>query len=94
MLAEIALNPGGIISWLIAGLIAGWLTGLLMSGGGYGIFRDILLGLIGAFVGGLICSLFVEGIAGFWGTVLVAFIGSCILVAIVRALAPRTLYRR
>ncbi len=82
--------PGGIIAWLIVGLIAGWLAGLFMRGRGYGMVWDIILGLIGAFVGGLICSFFVQGMAGFWGTVLVSFIGACILIAIVRAVSPRT----
>jgi uncharacterized membrane protein YeaQ/YmgE (transglycosylase-associated protein family) len=82
--------PGGILAWLLVGLIAGWLAGLFMRGGGYGIIGDIIVGLIGAFVGGLICSFFVRGIAGFWGTVLVSFIGACILIALIRAVAPRT----
>ena len=42
--------PGGIIAWLIVGLIAGWLAGLFMRGRGYGMVWDIILGLIGAFV--------------------------------------------
>jgi hypothetical protein len=42
------LEPGGIIAWLLVGLIAGWLTGKVMRGGGYGAFRDIILGVVGA----------------------------------------------
>ncbi len=83
------LEPGGLIAWLVVGLISGWLAGLFMRGGGYGIIWDIILGLIGAFVGGLICSLFVSGTPGFWGSILVSFIGACILIGIVRAVAPR-----
>jgi uncharacterized membrane protein YeaQ/YmgE (transglycosylase-associated protein family) len=90
MFAEVWLEPGGIISWLIVGLIAGWLTGLFMRGGGYGIIMDTIVGLIGAFIGGLIFSAFVHGVAGFWGSIAVAFCGAVILVAIVRAIAPRT----
>ncbi len=82
--------PGGIIAWLVVGLISGWLAGLFMRGRGYGIVWDIILGLVGAFVGGLICSFFVQGWTGFWGTILVSFIGACILIAIVRAVSPRT----
>jgi uncharacterized membrane protein YeaQ/YmgE (transglycosylase-associated protein family) len=89
MLAEMHLMPGGIIAWLIVGLIAGWLTGLFMQGGGYGIVMDTIIGLIGAFIGGLIFSALVEGAVGFWWSVLVAFFGGVILVAIVRAIAPR-----
>jgi uncharacterized membrane protein YeaQ/YmgE (transglycosylase-associated protein family) len=92
MLAELHLMPGGIISWLIVGLIAGWLAGLVMRGGGYGIIGDMILGLIGAFIGGLIVSFFAEGDTGFWGSIAVAFVGACVLVAIVRALTPRRRY--
>lgn len=46
----------GIISWLIVGLIAGWLAGMLMKGGGYGVIGDIVLGIIGALVGGFLAS--------------------------------------
>ena len=80
--------PGGIIAWLVVGLIAGWLAGLLMRGGGYGILGDIVVGLIGAVVGGFLCSLFAAGVTGFWGSVLVSFIGACVLMAIVRIVVP------
>ncbi len=83
------LEPGGIIAWLVVGLISGWLAGLFMRGGGYGIIWDIILGLIGAFVGGLIFSLFTTGATGFWGSIVVSFIGACILIGIVRAVSPR-----
>lgn len=88
MFAQFALHPGGVIAWLIVGLIGGWLAGLFMRGTGYGVIGDIIVGLIGAFIGGLVFSLFVQGDAGFWGSIVVAFIGACILVAILRALAP------
>jgi uncharacterized membrane protein YeaQ/YmgE (transglycosylase-associated protein family) len=45
-------NIMGIISWLVVGFIAGWLAGMLMKGGGYGVLGDIVLGIIGAVVGG------------------------------------------
>jgi uncharacterized membrane protein YeaQ/YmgE (transglycosylase-associated protein family) len=88
MFAEVMLAPGGIIAWLLVGLIAGWLAGLFMQGSGYGIAMDIVLGLIGAFIGGLVFSILVQGEAGFWGSVGIAFVGACILVAIVHAIAP------
>ena len=82
-----ALEPGGIIAWLLVGLIAGWLTGKVMKGAGYGAFRDIILGIIGAFIGGIVMRLFgVQGQAGFVGSIVVAFIGAVILVWVVRAL--------
>jgi len=88
LLAEILLAPGGIIAWLVVGLIAGWLAGVVMKGSGYGIVLDIIVGLIGAFLGGLIFGLFVQGDAGFWGSIGVAFVGACVLIAITRAIAP------
>ncbi|MFL5240998.1 MAG: GlsB/YeaQ/YmgE family stress response membrane protein [Gemmataceae bacterium] len=90
LLAALELRPGGIIAWIVIGLIAGWLAGLAMRGGGFGIAGDIITGLIGALIGGFLMSFFVEGDAGFWGSIAVSFIGACVLIAIVRALAPRS----
>ncbi len=53
-----ALEPGGIVVWIVVGLVAGWLTGKVVRGGGYGVFRDIILGIVGAFIGGFVMSLF------------------------------------
>lgn len=85
------LEPGGIIAWLVVGLIAGWLAGVVMKGGGYGVIGDIVVGLVGAFVGGFVFSLITGGgSAGFWGSIAVAFVGAVILIAIVRALPGRS----
>ena len=46
----------GIIFWILVGLIAGWLTGKIMKGSGYGFFVDIILGMAGAMVGGFHCE--------------------------------------
>ena len=81
-----ALQPGGIIAWLIIGLVAGWLAGVIMPGKGFGLLGDLIVGLIGAFLGGLILALLVpDATFGFWGSLIVALIGACILVAIVHA---------
>lgn len=85
--AEITLSPGGIIAWLVVGLLAGWLAGKVMRGAGYGIVGDIVMGLIGAFVGGYLFGLVYTGAEGFWGSVVVAFLGACLLIVIVRAVA-------
>jgi uncharacterized membrane protein YeaQ/YmgE (transglycosylase-associated protein family) len=89
MIFGIILSPGGTIAWLVVGLIAGWLAGLMMKGGGYGILGDIIVGLIGSFLGGVMVSFFVEGATGFWGSILVAFIGACVLIFLVRAISGR-----
>jgi uncharacterized membrane protein YeaQ/YmgE (transglycosylase-associated protein family) len=85
-----SLNPGGIIAWLVVGLIAGFLASVVMRGGGYGILGDIIVGLIGAFLGGLLANLLFPGSSfGFIGSIIVAFIGACILIAILRAFSGR-----
>jgi uncharacterized membrane protein YeaQ/YmgE (transglycosylase-associated protein family) len=86
--AEIALMPGGLIAWLIVGLISGWLAGSVTRGGGFGIIADIVVGLIGALIGGFVVGFFVQGPVGFWGSIVVAFIGACLLIALVRAISP------
>jgi uncharacterized membrane protein YeaQ/YmgE (transglycosylase-associated protein family) len=86
--ADIYLEPGGIIGWLVVGLVAGWLAGQFMKGGGYGAIGDVIVGLIGAVVGGFIFGQLVTGTPGLVGSIVVAFIGACILIAVVRAVAP------
>jgi uncharacterized membrane protein YeaQ/YmgE (transglycosylase-associated protein family) len=88
LLAELTMSPGGVIAWIGVGLIAGWLAGLVMSGGGFGIIADIVVGLVGALVGGIVAGFLIEGEAGFWASVLIAFIGACMLIALVRLFAP------
>ncbi|HLH23131.1 MAG TPA: GlsB/YeaQ/YmgE family stress response membrane protein [Chloroflexota bacterium] len=83
-----SLEPGGIIAWIIVGLIAGWLAGQFMKGGGYGVIGDIIVGIIGAFIGGLVFSFLLPGSsAGLIGSIVVAFIGAVILIAILRAVS-------
>ena len=85
-----ALQPGGIIAWLIIGLVAGWGAAVVMPGKGFGLLGDLIVGLIGAFLGGLILALLVpDATFGFWGSLIVALIGACILVAIVHAVQNR-----
>jgi uncharacterized membrane protein YeaQ/YmgE (transglycosylase-associated protein family) len=77
----------GFITWIVVGLIAGWLAGQVMKGGGYGVLVDIILGILGGVLGG-----WVFGLVGIWpgggviGAIIVAFVGAVILVAISRAL--------
>ncbi len=82
-----AVNLGGIVWWLLVGLIAGALASVVMRGGGYGIVGDIIVGLIGALVGGFVASLLGLGSSGFIGSTIVAFIGACVFIAILRAVS-------
>src|SRR5947209_7577994 len=84
----VALDPGGLIAWLIVGLVAGFLASMVMRGGGYGIIGDIIVGIVGAFIGGFLASLLgFGGSAGLIGSIIIAFIGACILIAILRAVS-------
>ena len=88
MFLAIALEPGGWISWIIVGLIAGAIAGRLVRGRGYGCLVDIIVGIIGAFIGGFVVGLFVPvGVFGFLGTVLVAIIGATLFLALLRLIA-------
>jgi uncharacterized membrane protein YeaQ/YmgE (transglycosylase-associated protein family) len=53
-----------------------------MRGGDYGMIGDIIVALIGGFIGGLVLTLLVEGDAGLWASIAVAFAGDCILIAL------------
>ena len=77
----------GLLYWIVVGLIAGWLAGVVMKGGGYGIIVDIVLGLLGGIVGGwLLGALGIWPGAGIIGSIIVSFIGAVILVALTRML--------
>ncbi len=83
----------GLLAWIIVGLIAGWLAGLVMRGGGYGVLGDIILGIVGGLIGGFLASA-IFGIANPVNginitSIIIAFLGAVILVAIVRALSGR-----
>jgi uncharacterized membrane protein YeaQ/YmgE (transglycosylase-associated protein family) len=80
------LDPGGLLMWLVVGLVAGFLASRVMRGGGYGIIGDIVVGIIGAFIGGWLSGfLGFEGTYSLIGSIVIAFIGACILIAILHA---------
>jgi uncharacterized membrane protein YeaQ/YmgE (transglycosylase-associated protein family) len=81
---EINLDPWGILLWIVVGVVAGWLAGVVMKGSGYGLIGDLILGLIGSLVGGFLFSIFGAGAGGLVGSILVSFIGACILIFVVR----------
>lgn len=84
----------GILSWIIIGLIAGWLAGIIMRGTGYGVVGDIVLGIIGALIGGFLAGALFgipNPVSGFnLGSLVVALLGAVFVVAIVRALPGRS----
>ena len=84
--SSVLLEPGGLLSWIVVGLLAGWLAGLITRAKGFGCFGNIVIGLLGAAIGGVLFSLFgITDCAGFWGSVAVATLGAIILLALARA---------
>jgi uncharacterized membrane protein YeaQ/YmgE (transglycosylase-associated protein family) len=84
------LQPGGLLVWLIVGLIAGWAAGQFMKGSGFGLIGDIIVGIIGAFIGGTLFGFLMPGAAvGLLGSIVVAFVGAVILIAVLRAVSIR-----
>jgi uncharacterized membrane protein YeaQ/YmgE (transglycosylase-associated protein family) len=76
---------GGLLWWIIVGLIAGFLAGKVMRGGGFGVLMDIVIGMVGAIIGGWVFGLLgVYPGFGLIGSILVAFVGACILLWLVR----------
>jgi uncharacterized membrane protein YeaQ/YmgE (transglycosylase-associated protein family) len=73
---------GMFVSWVVVGLLAGWLAGFVMKGGGYGLIGDLVLGLVGSVVGGWIFrALGVSAGGGLFPTVFVALVGAVIVLA-------------
>src|SRR5213080_2825294 len=77
--------PRGIIAWLLLGLVAGWLAGKLARGRGYGCITDIILGLIGSYLGGWIFTKLGIFGGGFLYSLAAATLGAVILVGIAHA---------
>jgi uncharacterized membrane protein YeaQ/YmgE (transglycosylase-associated protein family) len=76
-----------LLWFLIVGLIAGWLAGMLVKGGGFGLIGDLVVGVIGAVLGGWLFTTFGASIGGgLIGAIIVATIGAVILLVIVRAI--------
>ena len=73
----------GLIYTVLVGLVAGWLAGQVMKGGGYGIVVDIILGILGGVVGAWVFGLLGLHAGGLIGRIVVSFVGAVILVWIV-----------
>lgn len=86
-----------ILSWILVGLIAGWLAGVLMKGRGFGLVGNIIVGVIGGVLGGFIASYFFnigDPMSGLNLTsILIAFGGAVVLLFILSLLGGRRLFR-
>jgi len=71
--------------FVLVGLVAGWLAGMLVKGGGFGVVGDIVVGIVGALIGGfLFNSLGLGTGSGLLGAIIVATIGAIVLIFILR----------
>jgi uncharacterized membrane protein YeaQ/YmgE (transglycosylase-associated protein family) len=78
------LTSVGWIGYIIIGGIAGWIAGKIVRGGGAGILMNIVIGVIGALIGGFLLSFFVNTAGGgWWFTLFTAILGSVILLWVI-----------
>ena len=73
-----------LIIFLVIGAGAGWLAGVIMKGGGYGLVGDIIVGVIGSLIGGWLFGLLGIAAGGLIGSIIAAVVGAIILIAILR----------
>ena len=87
--SSLNLDPGSWISWILVGLIAGAIAARVVAGRGFGCIADIVVGVAGALLGGyLLGALFhVSGTVGFWGSIIVAFVGAAALLSALKLLS-------
>jgi uncharacterized membrane protein YeaQ/YmgE (transglycosylase-associated protein family) len=87
--SRLNLDPGSWLSWIVVGLIAGAIAARVVAGRGFGCIADIVVGVAGAIIGGfLLGALFgANGTVGFWGSIVVAFIGAAALLAALKLLS-------
>ena len=79
-------NPGSWLAWIVVGLIAGAVAARVVTGRGFGCVADIIVGIAGALIGGwLLGAIFdINGTVGFIGSIVVAFLGAAILLALLK----------
>lgn len=83
----VEVETHGFIWWVVIGLVAGWIAGHLTRGRGFGCIVDVILGLIGAVLGGWIFTKLGIVAFGFFGSLAAATVGAVLLVAIARLFA-------
>lgn len=82
LVSNVNLDPGSWLSWIVVGLISGAIAARVVAGRGFGCIADIVVGVAGAIIGGFVLGLLgFSGSFGFWGSIVVAFIGAAVLLA-------------
>lgn len=77
------MTLGSILIFLLIGAVAGWLAGLIVRGGGFGLLGNIVVGIIGAFISGLLLPGLNLGLTGILGSIIYAAIGAIILLLVI-----------
>jgi uncharacterized membrane protein YeaQ/YmgE (transglycosylase-associated protein family) len=83
----------GLIVFILIGALAGFMASKVLSGRGMGLLWDIVVGILGAFLGGWLAGLVGIGVTNIIVEILVAFVGALILLAIFRAITHRGVIR-
>ncbi len=89
LLVRVGHEPMGLLYFLIIGLIAGWLAGKITKGRGFGILRNLVIGVIGAMLGGFVFSLIGLSATGTLGSIVTATVGALLLLYIINAVVRR-----
>lgn len=86
MVVGLNLDPGSWLAWIVVGLISGAVAARVVAGRGFGCIADIIVGVAGAIIGGyLLGAIFhMSGTVGFFGSIVVAFIGAAALLAVLK----------
>jgi uncharacterized membrane protein YeaQ/YmgE (transglycosylase-associated protein family) len=89
LLGSLNLQPGSWLLWILVGLISGAVAARVVAGRGFGCVADIVVGIVGAFIGGYLLALIfgANTTVGFWGSIIVAFIGAAALLAALKLLS-------
>ncbi len=77
-----------LIGIVVIGIIVGWLASVLVQGKGMGIIPDMVVGILGAFVGTFLADKLNIHFAGFWGALVISLLGAVVLLVVIRLIKP------
>ncbi len=79
-----------LLYFIVIGIVAGWLAGLIMKGGGYGLLGDLIVGVLGAIFGGFLFGLLGLSANGLVGSLVTATVGAIVLIALLRLISRKS----
>ncbi len=78
------MGTNSVVALLVVGLVAGWLAGRIMKGAGFGLVGDLVVGVIGAFIGVWLLGLFGLSVGGTIGLLVASLVGALLLLYVIR----------